>query len=476
MNQFLFALALASASDGRDWGETLRIDATALHDDIAANHPGPVNPDDPGFAARNDAQLARALRRARTAKTKADYFYAMRQYVASFNDGHLEFGVFGATPEEPRWPGFLTRYDDDGRQRVFVRDAWGPAPVGARLVGCDGKSADAVSAEIVGSILGRWEMLSQRRLFGVMTFANTTNPYVMHPARCTFNVHGTARTIALDWRSISFSALSEMMRRESPPRAIGMRILADGTRWLSLSSFDGDPASDLGKRLTALLKLLDGEGESLQAAPAIVLDLRGNGGGSSDWSYQIARKIWGDGALAAVPQANVTVMWRASAANLAAIRTAYQQRVGSGRLSAEAREWFKGSIAGLERAVAASEATWRQPSGAAPTRPPQDLPRHQLSGPVYLVTDSACMSACLDAVDLWRGLGAIHVGQETSADTLYMEVRQGNLPSGLGMISVPMKVYRGRTRGSNESVIPQRRFDGNINDTVALEAWLATLR
>src|SRR3546814_17654673 len=51
-------------------------------------------------------------------------------------------------------------------------------------------------------------------------------------------------------------------------------------------------------------------------------------------------------------------------------------------------------------------------------------------GPVYFVTNGSCASACLDAADLWKELGAIQIGQETSADTLYMDVRQDVLPSG----------------------------------------------
>jgi hypothetical protein len=35
---------LAAKPAERDWSATLRQDAQALHDDIAANHPGPVNP------------------------------------------------------------------------------------------------------------------------------------------------------------------------------------------------------------------------------------------------------------------------------------------------------------------------------------------------------------------------------------------------------------------------------------------------
>jgi hypothetical protein len=56
-----------------------------------------------------------------------------------------------------------------------------------------------------------------------------------------------------------------------------------------------------------------------------------------------------------------------------------------------------------------------------------------------------------------------------------MDVRQLRLPSGIGGVSVPMKVYRGRPRGSNEPVVPTHVFAGDITDTAALERWIATL-
>jgi hypothetical protein len=85
------------------------------------------------------------------------------------------------------------------------------------------------------------------------------------------------------------------------------------------------------------------------------------------------------------------------------------------------------------------------------------------------------MSACLDAVDLWVRLGATPVGRETGADTVYMEVREVVVPSGLGGMSLPMKFYIGRERGHNQSVMPVHRFDGDMSDTSAVEAWAATL-
>ena len=93
----------------------------------------------------------------------------------------------------------------------------------------------------------------------------------------------------------------------------------------------------------------------------------------------------------------------------------------------------------------------------------------------YLFLGSPRTIACLDAADLWKALGAIQVGRETSADTLYMDVRQDVLPSGLTRIAVPMKIYRGRTRGSNEPLRPVHSYPGDLRDTDALAGWIAAL-
>ena len=53
-----------------------------MHDDIAANHPGPVNALDPDFSKRNDAGLALALTRADKVKGFAGYYYALKAYAA----------------------------------------------------------------------------------------------------------------------------------------------------------------------------------------------------------------------------------------------------------------------------------------------------------------------------------------------------------------------------------------------------------
>lgn len=69
----------------------------------------------------------------------------------------------------------------------------------------------------------------------------------------------------------------------------------------------------------------------------------------------------------------------------------------------------------------------------------------------------------------------MRVGEATSADTLYMDVREEMLPSGVARAVIPMKVYRGRKRGANEPAVPRHRYTGDMRDDAALARWVVML-
>jgi hypothetical protein len=77
-------------------------------------------------------------------------------------------------------------------------------------------------------------------------------------------------------------------------------------------------------------------------------------------------------------------------------------------------------------------------------------------------------------VSNWRALGAVQIGQTTDANTHYSEVRDDLMPSGLSTFSTMMAVSPGDPLrlGPFE---PARRFDGDIADTRAVEAWAVGL-
>lgn len=460
-----------------DWGAALAEDARAFHDVILDSHPGPADVENPGFTAHLEAGLARALERAGQADSYEHWYFALQEYAASFDDGHLSLGDWAGMGHDwtADWPGFLTglRTGPDGERHevVFRRDDVAP-PLGAVLTGCDGRPADELAAEVIGRGAGRWSMASRRAAFAATLFVDQHNPWVRRAGQCDFRVDGEIRTFPLSWRDLPDEVRDEGFAAARSPRftaPIELRSWAGG-QWIGLGGFNGDPASEDGVALTALQATVAARVDDIRAAPAVVFDLRGNSGGSSAWIYGLARTLWGEDHVAFRQPQSTAVDWRASDANLATIES-YKEMFAD---NAEAMAWLNEISAGLTAARAAGEPLWRQDDAdeAPPVEPATPSP---MRARAWVLTDSGCASACLDAVDLLKAMGATHVGLETSGDTVYMEIRQHALPGGRVTARIPMKVYRGRARGNNETWVPAHAWTGELADTAGIEAWLAGL-
>ena len=498
MKRFLTAgvacLALASAAQAqdapadalqpmdqpRDWSATLVQDATALHDIMVDSHPGTHDPLNPEFRARLEQGLAAALERAKTTTDVGGWWWALRAYVASFQDGHVQIGMTQRDFGFPtRWPGFLTVYRGAG-QVVASRDeadadADAP-PLGARVSDCDGGGAATLAEQRIGQFRGRWFLEAIQTRFGDWMFINADNPWQTEMKACRFEADGATKTYALNWRVADLNERRAQLMQSTRPD-FALKHFDDGGFWISTPTFNGDPSSENYSELTALIADMKAKQEALRAAPYVVLDLRGNGGGSSHWSQLMAQILWGDDWMTAHPEPAIeAVEWRASDGNIAEI-SAFLDKLRATNGQPELIAWAEDAINGMTAAKAAGQIYWRsandeEPVDAAPPSPAPQL----MAGRVYVLTDSSCGSACLDAVDLWKTVGAVQVGRETSADTVYMEIREPVLPSGLAQIAVPMKVYRGRARGNNEPQRPQYVIEGDMSDDAALLASIRRLQ
>ncbi|WP_313002356.1 S41 family peptidase [Brevundimonas sp.] len=464
----------------RDWSATLIQDATGLHDIMVDSHPGTHDPLNPAFRPRLDQGLTVALERARSTTDGGGWWWALRAYVASFEDGHV--GINITQPNygfSTRWPGFLTIYR--GADQVVAdrdsADASAP-PLGARLLDCDGVGAEALAEQRIGQFRGRWFLEAQRVLYGDWQFLSAHNPWIDEMRQCRFDVDGATRTYVLDWRATPEDIYARRARlTQTASSDFGLRHFDDGGMWISTPSFNGDPSGEVHARLTALIADMKTKQGALRLAPYVVLDLRGNGGGSSHWSELMAQILWGDDWMIAHVEPTATaVEWRASDGNIAQISDFLGQlRASNG--SPEYIAWAENAVNGMKAAQAAGQVYWRSANEEAPAdaAPPPAAPQ-LMAGRVYVLTDSRCGSACLDAVDLWKAAGALQVGRETSADTVYMDTRNPILPSGLAQIALPMKVYRGRARGNNEPQRPSYVIEGDMSDDAALLASIRRLQ
>lgn len=467
-------VAQAQVAPATDWSAQLEGDARALHRVYLDSHPGAVDSENPTFRVYLDRGLATALTRARTARSFADYFWAMREYVAGFDDVHVQFTT---TPEAPKldaaWPGFLTR-EEDGVHRVAAREDGPDAPpLGAALVACDGRATERLAADLVGRWRGLWNLAATHDRHAWRLFLDAQNAYQARPERCDFAADGTTRTWTLRWRPLPEADLQARAKdlTAPSPAPIEMRTIGPGRVWISAGSFTSDASSPNGKALVELGKRLDAERRTLASAQVVVLDVRGNGGGSSYWGDRIAASIWGGAAAKAAKPSSEGVDWRVSDANIAEL-AGYRTDEKAPMLL---KLWAGRIESGLRKAKAEGRPLWREGGGGSrAARTPVAI--GGAGRKVFVLTDSTCASACLDALDVWLELGAVHVGRETSADSPYMEIRQETLPSGLARISVPMKVYRGRPRGANQPYRPAHRFSAaDLRDTAALEAKILAL-
>lgn len=454
-----------------DWGKALAEDAQAFHDLIADSHPGPVDAENSAFKPLLQRGLRTALARAKTADSYEDWYFAMQEYAASFDDGHL--GLFNYAPMghswRAEWPGFLTGWRDDADTVVFNRDPAAP-PVGARLISCDGRPADAFAAGFVGKGAGRWMLRSRRIAYANTLFVDQANPYVTRPSRCDFQVEGVRKSYNLVWRDLPNAVRDEGFSAGRSPRAsapIGLNTYPAGY-WIGLGTFNSNANSVDGKALTALQAEVTEKADALRSANSVVFDLRGNNGGSSAWIYAMARSLWGDDWVTLKSPRSKGVDWRASEGNLAEIRS-FRGQVGD---NPQVLAWVDAIDAGLTKARKEGRILWSQRDEDDEIVLPKDATTGMKSR-AYVLTDYGCASACLDAVDLLKALGAVQVGQETSADTLYMDVREQMLPSGRVGAVVPMKVYRGRARGNNVTAVPAHEWTGALGDSDGLKAWVA---
>ncbi len=464
--------AAAPDGAGSPWAQLAETDLRAAHDQLQANHPGAVDPDNHAFAGRLESGLADALKLAHAAVSFAEYKRALQRYMNQFQDDHVHI-QFDVDQRRYDWPGFVVAADDVELRSISVRESEiDEVPVGARLLGCDGVDLEALLMRNVFRYRTIVEIPHARLADVPYLFVEEGDPFGLRPRNCEFDLGGTRRNVALEWQSGSREAL-----RSRVDRALGrvegdlsLRRVGRG-HWLSIPSFDwwgGD-----APRMTALLEQLRRDAPRIRAGDWLVIDVRGNAGGNSEWGNRVISTLWSPEWLAyADSRLDDSVDWRASAGNIEELRhiiAATEQAFGD----AEAAAYWRAALRGMEQAEARGDPYFHVRDATAPAAQPVANPMH---AGVYFLTDHRCASACLNFADaLFLLPGVVHVGLPTSADTPYIDVRNVGLPSGAARLFIAMKVYRHYARAANQWYEPAERWPGGAMTDDALVAWIAEI-
>ena len=470
---FWTAIAAALAFTGPapvadvDWSRRAVVDLEAVQQLISDNHPGPVDPQNPGFKDWMQTGYAEALKKARLARSPRDYERAIGTYVSGFRDGHVAFRAnFGVEPQVS--PGFMTRTDDSGRTVVKAVLQDSPVPIGAELKSCDGETPGQLLDRLIYSVYLNPDIPWGRDVYSTFLFSPNADDTAGQFKTCTFSINGKTTTVTMKWRPIAKETLFERLMGKAlpkaPPRELGVRQI-DGVWFVSIPSFGWN---DDRAHYEAFLKELESKLPLLRSADRVVIDVRGNGGGNSTFGDDLGDVLFGAPTRQAITESfDWTVDWRASKRNLKALRKAAAEMPENDRTE------FAEVVEGLEAALRDGKNFYRE-IGAP--KPLPKLKRPHFAGKILFLTDRSCASACLDFADMiLRVPGVVHIGLPTSADSVYMDVNVVDLPSGVARLVYPMKVYRHRLRGNNRWYEPKLMWPGGEMTDAEVAAWVKLL-
>ena len=310
-------------------------DLQAIHDTLAANHPGPVDPQNDRYRRWLEDGLQVARSQAANARGYADYTRALRRYANGFRDGHIG-ARFLLASERVSWPGFLVGRDADGTIRVLAAAEDSNVPLRAELLACDGATTEQLIKERLDPYYWnadipheRWDSLP--RLF---QFEPTDTAGRM--ASCSFRIDGATKSIELRWSSTRRETITRHLQSMEPPApALGLQR-RQGIWFVSLPSFNyfGDSAAGIN----ALIGEMTARAAELRSA-TVVFDVRGNGGGNSAWAERVASAFWGErSVMRVVDSFDWTVDWRVSPDNIAHLNTIVERSERDG-LTEAAQSW-----------------------------------------------------------------------------------------------------------------------------------------
>ena len=437
-----------------------------LHD----NHPGAA-PElhDLAFQARLTTAHALALSRARTVTAYQGYIATLAGFATDMDDKHI-WSRPSFVVNLPLWTGVIVSKQGDAWV-VTDTDPQHAALMSATLNGCDGVDVQTLARKNLGGFHADWSVGAQQFQSAPWLLVDEANPFITRPTTCTFEQKGARQEVKLDWTRIKREALLPRLKKAGGAGAAGFGVRqVGGGYWIALQDLDSDQAG-------AVVKEVEAQKDAMRAAPFVVFDLRGNGGGSSEVGRQVANALMGqaavDGRLGPVSGSSCgdDGAWRASDGNIKNLEFLLQYvRLQGG---AEAEKILGETLAQAKAARAAGRAF--SSSIACLRSEAQPLLRTQpaslMKGRLILLTDNLCFSSCLVVTDDFRHLGAFHVGQTTDAATHFTEVREEYLPSGESMFSTLQSV---NPNGPPQEgpYAPSLTYNGDIAATPAVQAWV----
>ncbi|UTC24122.1 S41 family peptidase [Candidatus Comchoanobacter bicostacola] len=257
-------------------------------------------------------------------------------------------------------------------------------------------------------------------------------------------------------------------RSNNHAQRLELTSIAKDTVWITLPTFV------LSKDQREQFRTLIEKAEQLPPQRHIIFDIRGNGGGNSLLGEEIMQVFFGKKHAVQKlchERKKGHIAWRASQGNVNHILDAYKGLLATFNLDSLQLKNLEEIKSGLENSLANGEEYYIE----YPTQVCEEklIVNTSQDTKFTVITDSANGSSALIFIDELKLMtqNIVLLGKETSADTLYTEIRHIPLPSGSGSLVIPIKVRSYRKRLSNETYVPDIAYD-DIQNTESLKVFV----
>ncbi len=411
--------------------------------------------------------------------------YVLRRYAIGFDDIHLSVHQDGPSLLTA-WPGFVAARR--GTETVVAWRADEPAagqpPVGAVIRTCDGQSIEAL---IDAGLFRFWRTPGVSRGYLQATsrlFIDNASGFFPPPQRCQILWDGAERTVELVWTPVDlddYSVGEAMMQADGRQSATwGITTPAPGVTWIGVPSFLDPYGEELPLELVDIVHTLSVSRDRYRRGGAIVVDLRGNGGGLVGGAYDLAEGLFG----AAAGSRNrglfmrTSTVFRISQENVDYIsdRTQDRREFSDEQNALQPFAWmFMGALRNGEASLTLGPRAVRNTEGLTLQRAGSPPPPASDSAEIYVLVNETCLSACLMFLDTAAFMpGVTIIGGVTGADGALTWAREVALPEPGMWISLPMVERRGPARGAGEAYAPDIAYPGVWRDE-DVRAWVMDL-
>ncbi|NMF47576.1 peptidase [Pseudoalteromonas arctica] len=464
---FLFALLLSPVINAaqepilpttpEQWRSITDRDINAAYSITAQNHPGMFDSNNPTFPDLLNQAKAEALTLSAQASGPQAHVAAIARFSTILQDGHA--GVFSSVDRPARrWPGFRAVWRGDAL-KVYYSETKNISK-GDVVSQCDGQSTDTLMRERIFKFHGEVAQPGHWWQQGWRLLIDEGNPFLTPLKECKFvKANGNTYTQVLNWSVRPKSASRHLENAYNGDKLpIDLTWPEKNIAWIATPSF-----SSTDKQTAAYNKVFEKiqqQRSKLLTAKAVVLDLRHNQGGSSYWSSQIAKELWGEKVVeqkANDKSQNTQVWWRASKDNTDHVVSLLEVV----KDQPELLKIVKTVAAGMALSLKNDAPFYVEQETNTLNNMPQNPLTTDFKTKVFVIVPPQCASACLDALDKFKLFeNTTLFGAPSSADSMYMEVRLADLPSGYGKVVVPNKVYVNRARGAGDFYKPDVAYNG----------------